>query len=60
MEIIFDEAKSRQIMVRVAESDYELINEIAEEKKIAQSTVTRGLIEAALREYKKLPARKNT
>lgn len=57
MEIIFDESKSRQIMVRVSEADYEFINELAEEKGLAQSTITRGLIEASLRELKKEPAK---
>ena len=55
MEIIFDESRSRQTMVRISESDYQFINKLAKAKKLAQSTITRGLIEASLRELKKLP-----
>ena len=57
MEITFDEARTKQIMVRITEADYEFINELAEEKKLAQSTITRGLIEASLKELRKLPAK---
>lgn len=60
MEILFDEAKTKQIMVRISAKDYEFINELAEEKELAQSTITRGLIEASLRELRKLPAKSPT
>lgn len=59
MEIIFDETRSRQIMVRISELDYQFINKLAKEKKLAQSTITRGLIEASLRELRKLPKESN-
>jgi hypothetical protein len=53
MEIIFDETRSKQIMVRVSESDFDFINQLAGERKIAQSTITRGFLEAAIREYRR-------
>ena len=55
MEIIFDETKNRQIMVRISEEDYQFITAIAKDRKLTQSTVSRGLIEASLRELRKLP-----
>ncbi len=55
MEITYDEARTKQIMFRVGDADYELINEIAKKRKIGQGTVVRGLVEAALREVRKKP-----